>query len=134
MDNERIVNGVSVTNMIGTLSAMIENPDVSKFNFRVRGRWISGGGHKQTTTNDFCGACQPHTPYLCSVPSGCLTTSLIYHAEAQDVEIDEVESILSGDLEIQGFVRMSETIRNGHESIEVTFKINSENADRKQRN
>ena len=65
-----------------------------------------------------------------AVPSGCLTTSLIYHAEAQDVEIDEVESILSGDLEIQGFVRMSETIRNGHESIEVTFKI----ADRKQRN
>ena len=61
MDNERIVNGVSVTNLIGTLSAMIENPDVSKFNFRVRGRWISGGGHKQTTINDFYGACQRHT-------------------------------------------------------------------------
>ena len=58
MDNERIV---SVTNLIGTLSAMIENPDVSKFNFRVRGRRISGGGHKQTTLNDFYGACQRHT-------------------------------------------------------------------------
>ena len=61
MDNERIVNGVSVTNLIGALSAMIENPDVSKFNFRVRGRWISGGGHKQTTINDLYGACQRHT-------------------------------------------------------------------------
>ncbi|MGB7634718.1 MAG: hypothetical protein WBL68_13420 [Nitrososphaeraceae archaeon] len=61
MDNERIVNGVSGTNLIGTLSAMIENPDLSKFNFRVRGRWISGGGHKQTTINDFYGACQRHT-------------------------------------------------------------------------
>ena len=93
--------------------------------------WTQTDNHKRllrclSTTYSFT--------FCSAVPNGCLTTSLIYHAEAQGVEIDEVESILSGDLEIQGFVRMSETIRNGHESIEVTFKINSENADRKQRN
>ena len=76
----------------------------------------------------------PSNITFASAPNGCLTTSLIYHGAAQGVEIDEVESILSGDLEIQGFLGMSETIRNGHESIEVTFKIKSESADRKQRN
>ena len=60
MDNERIVNGVSVTNLIGTVGAIKENPDISKFNFRTRGKWISDG-HNQTTINDFYGACQPHT-------------------------------------------------------------------------
>ena len=64
--------------------------------------------------------------YTLAALNGCLTTSLIYHAAAQRVERDEVESILSGDLDIQGFLGMSETIRNGYESIEATFKIKSD--------
>ena len=36
--------------------------------------------------------------------NGCLTTTLIYHAAAQGVKIDEVESILAGDIDIQGLL------------------------------
>jgi len=54
-----------------------------------------------------------------------LTTTLIYHAAAQGVVIDEVESTLSGDIDLQGYLGMSENIRNGYEKIKVTFKVKS---------
>ena len=148
--SEKIVNGVSVTQLFGTINAITENPAISKFNFRAKGKWINGG-HNQTTINDFDGACQTHTrgqpfvfdkdeppvllgtdqganpvEYALAALNGCLTTSLIYHAAAQGVKIDEVESTLSGDLDLQGFLGMSEKVRNGYEKIRVNFKIKSD--------
>jgi uncharacterized OsmC-like protein len=149
-ENENIVNGVSVTNLFGAINAITKDPNVSKFNFRAKGKWINGG-HNQTAINDFYGACQTHTrnqpfvfnkdeppvllgtdqganpvEYALAALNGCLTTSLIYHAAAQGVQIDEVESTLSGDLDIQGFLGMSEKVRNGYEKIKVNFKVKSD--------
>jgi len=148
--SEKIVNGVSVTKLFGTINAITENPAISKFNFRAKGKWINGG-HNQTTINDFDGACQTHTrsqpfvfdkdeppvllgtdqganpvEYAIAALNGCLTTSLIYHAAAQGVKIDEVESSLSGDLDLQGFLGMSEKVRNGYEKIRVNFRVKSD--------
>lgn len=147
--SEKIVNGVSVTKLFGTINAITENPTISKFNFRAKGRWINGG-HNQTTINDFDGACQTHTrsqpfvfdkdeppvllgtdqganpvEYALAALNGCLTTSLIYHAAAQGIKIDEVESTLSGDLDLQGFLGMSEKVRNGYEKIKINFRVKS---------
>jgi uncharacterized OsmC-like protein len=55
--------------------------------------------------------------------AGCLTTSLVYHAAARAIKIDEVEAKLEGDLDLHGFLGMSENVRNGYDSIRVTFKI-----------
>jgi uncharacterized OsmC-like protein len=148
--SEKIVNGVSVTQLFGTINAITKNPAISKFNFRAKGKWINGG-HNQTTINDFDGACQTHTrsqpfvfdkdeppvllgtdqganpvEYALAALNGCLTTSLIYHAAAQGVKIDEVESTLSGDLDLQGFLGMSEKVRNGYEKIRVNFRVKSD--------
>jgi uncharacterized OsmC-like protein len=148
--SEKIVNGVSVTQLFGTINAITENPVISKFNFRAKGKWINGG-HNQTTINDFDGACQTHTrsqpfvfnkdeppvllgtdqganpvEYALAALNGCLTTSLIYHAAAHGVKIDEVESTLSGDLDLQGFLGMSEKVRNGYEKIRVNFRVKSD--------
>lgn len=38
----------------------------------------------------------------------------------------DVESTLTGDLDIQGALGMYENVRNGHEKIKVTFKVKSE--------
>lgn len=58
--------------------------------------------------------------------NGCLTTSLIYHAAAQGVKIVEVETTLSGDLDLHGFLGMDENVRNGYEKIQVNFSIKSD--------
>jgi uncharacterized OsmC-like protein len=55
--------------------------------------------------------------------AGCLTTSLVYHAAARGIKIDQVEASLAGDLDLQGFLGMSDKVRNGYENIKVKFKV-----------
>jgi uncharacterized OsmC-like protein len=64
--------------------------------------------------------------YVLAALDGCLTTSLIYHAAAQGIKIDEVETSFSGDLNLHGFLWLNENIRNGYEKIKVTFKIKAD--------
>lgn len=156
-EKEKIVNGVSVTKLFQTVGAIQANPSIADFNFRAKGKWINGG-HNTTTINDFYGACQTHSrsqsfvfqkdeppvllgedhganpvEYALAALNGCLTTSLIYHAAAQGVQIEEVETTLSGDLDLHGFLGMDETVRNGYEKILVIFKIKSDASEEKLR-
>jgi uncharacterized OsmC-like protein len=154
---EKVINGVSVTKLFETIGAIQGNPTIANFNFRAKGRWINGA-HNQTTINDFYGACQTHSrsqpfvfekdeppvllgedhganpvEYALAALNGCLTTSLIYHAAAQGIKIDEVESTLSGDLDLHGFLGLDENVRNGYKKIKVTFKIKSDAPEQKLR-
>lgn len=146
---QKIVNGVNVTKLFGTIDAIRSSPVLSKFNFRAKGKWIKGG-HNQITINDFYGAGQTHSrsqsfvydedepsvllgedhganagEYALAALSSCLSSTLIYHAAAQGVVIDEVESTISGDIDLQGYLGMSENVRNGYDKIKVTFKVKS---------
>ena len=149
-EQEKVINGVNVTKLSGIVSAIQETPKIAKFNFRAKGKWIEGG-HNQITINDFYGAGQTHTrsrsfvydedeppvllgedhganagEYALAALSSCLTSTLIYHAAAQGVVIDEVETTLSGDIDLQGYLGMPENVRNGYEKVKVTFKVKSE--------
>jgi uncharacterized OsmC-like protein len=144
---EKIVNGVDVEKLYETMGAIRQNSSIAKFNFRAENRWNSGG-HNTTTINEFDGACQTHrrskpfvfqkdeppillgtdkganpVEYLLAALAGCLTTSLVYHASARGIKIDQVEATLAGDLDIQGILGMSDKVRNGYESIQVQFKV-----------
>lgn len=147
---EQIVNGVNVTKLFETVGVIKEKPQIAKFNFRAKGKWIDGA-HGKTTINEFDGACQtfkrsqPYVfekdeppvllgkdrganpvEYVFAALDGCLTTSLIYHAAAKGIKIDEVETSLSGDIDLHGFLGLDDNVRNGYEKIKVTFKIKSD--------
>lgn len=64
--------------------------------------------------------------YVLTALSACLTTSLVYHAAARDIHIDEVESHLEGDLDLRGFLGISNGVRKGYQNIRVKFKIKSD--------
>jgi uncharacterized OsmC-like protein len=147
---EQMVNGVDVSKLFETVGVIKEKPEIAKFNFKAKGKWINGG-HNRTTINEFYGACQTFkrsqpfvfekdeppvllgedhganpVEYVFAALDGCLTTSLIYHAAAQGIKIDEVETSFSGDLNLHGFLGLNENIRNGYEKIKVTFKIKAD--------
>lgn len=147
IQSEKVVNGVDVEKLYETMGAIRQNPSIAKFNFRAQNRWISGG-HNTTTINEFDGALQTHkrsqpfvfqkdeppvllgtdqganpVEYLLTALAGCLTTSLVYHAAARGIKIDQVEATFAGDLDIQGFLGMSDKVRNGYENIKVKFKV-----------
>jgi uncharacterized OsmC-like protein len=144
---QRNVNGVPVDQLVETMQAVRKQPAIAKFVFRARNQW-QDGGHCRATVDDYRGACDDHRrtePYvfdldeppvllgqdrganpvefLLAALSGCLTTSLVYHAAARGVEVTEVESAYEGDLDLHGFLGMDENVRNGYEDIRVTFKV-----------
>ena len=147
---QQIVNGVNVSKLLETVGVIKEKPEIAKFNFKAKGKWINGG-HNRTTISEFYGACQNFqrsqpfvfekdeppvllgedhganpVEYVFAALDGCLTTSLIYHAAAQGIKIDEVETSFSGDLNLHGFLGLDENTRNGYEKIKVVFKIKAD--------
>jgi uncharacterized OsmC-like protein len=154
---EKVVNGVSVTKLFQTVGAIQSNSSIADFNFRAKGKWVNGG-HNRTIINDFYGACQTHSrsqpfvyekdeppvllgedhganpvEYALAALNGCLTSSLIYHAAAQGVKIEDVETTLSGDIDLHGFLGLDENVRNGYKKIQVNFSIKSDASEEKLR-
>lgn len=64
--------------------------------------------------------------YLLVALSGCLTTSLVAHAAARGVKVKKVESRYEGDLDLRGFLGLSEEVPVGYRQIQVFFKIDAD--------
>ena len=58
--------------------------------------------------------------------AACLTTSLVYHAAARDIRIESVESTLEGDLDLRGFLGLSDQVRHGYKELRVNFTVKSD--------
>ena len=142
---ENIINGVSIDKLSGIIDAVKTNSGIAKFNFRAKGKWISGA-HTQTVVKDFYGAGQTHTrkesfvlekdepsvllgtdaganpgEYALAALNGCLTSALIYHATAKGIQIDEIETTLDGDVDLLGFLGIDERVRNGYKKNKCCF-------------
>jgi len=150
MSEEKILNGVNVTTVENVADDIKENPDLAKCKFRLKNKWISGG-HNHATVGDFYAANQENAhlktleldadeppilagkdigpnpvEHLLNALSGCLTTTLVYHAALRGIQIDELESELEGDIDLRGFMGMSDEVRKGYENIRVNFKVKTD--------
>ncbi|MHC4162514.1 MAG: OsmC family protein, partial [Planctomycetota bacterium] len=153
MQTQQIVNNVPVDQLMETMEAIRKEPKIAKFVFRAKNDW-QDGGHCRATANEFHGALEDHArtapytfdmdeppvllgqdrganpvEYLLAALSGCLTTSLVYHAAARGVELTKVESSYEGDIDARGFLGMDENVRNGYEQLRVTFKVEGNASD-----
>ena len=145
-----LVNGVEVNDLFATIEAIKKDPEIAKFNFRISNRWINGG-RNQSTIKDFYGAKADHqhspqfelvadepplllgedngpnpVDYLLNALAACVTTSMIYHAAAKGIEIKGVESRLEGDLDLRGFLGLSNQVPVGYQQIRIYFKIDAD--------
>ena len=146
-----VINGVDVDRIGATIRAVQENTSLGTFQFRAKNRWI-GGGHNRSTIQSFYGAGQEDTarkkpfvldsdepPVLLGKDHGAnpyeyvlhalaagLTTSLVYHAAARGIHIESVESTLEGDLDLQGFLGLSDQVRPGYKEIRARFTIKAD--------
>jgi uncharacterized OsmC-like protein len=152
---ENKVNGVSVDALSNTVEAIKASPAIAKFKFRIRNQWV-GGGRNTSTADSFFGAGQEQSrpkafvleadeppvllgkdiaanpvEHLLHALASCLTTSMVYHAAARGIQIEEVESSLEGDLDLRGFLKLDKNVRNGYEGIRVNFKIKADVNDAK---
>ena len=63
---------------------------------------------------------------LLAALSGCLTTSLVAHAAAKGISVQKVHSRYEGDLDLQGFLGLSEEVPVGFQNIRVYFEIEAD--------
>jgi uncharacterized OsmC-like protein len=149
------VNGVAVEDLSKTVEAVKTTPSIAKFNFRIRNQWIDGS-RNISITDGFYGAGQQHShanpfrlqadepavllgnntaanpvEHLLHALASCLTTSMVYHAAARGIHIDEVESTLEGNIDLHGFLDLDQTVRKGYQGIRVNFKIKADVPDAK---
>jgi uncharacterized OsmC-like protein len=146
----KMINGVDVDRLVGTIEAIRADAKVAGFQFRLTNKW-AGGGENRSTIEGFHGANQEirhaqsfdvtndETPVLLgndrapnpvehvlSALAGCLTTSLVYHAAARGIVVKGVATRLEGDLDLRGFLGISETTRRGFQTIRVAFDIDGD--------
>lgn len=145
---ERTINGFKTKDILDTVKAIKDEPAIAKFKFRAKNRWVNGG-HNQSTIQGFYGGCAEDTSrtvpfvfdngeppillgnneganpveFVLHGLAGCMTTTMMLHAAAMGVSVDRVESLLEGNLDVQGFLGLNDAVRNGYQSINVRFKI-----------
>ena len=140
-------NGVNTPVLLATINAVGEKPELAKFQFRAHSRWISGT-HSQSTMHGFFGAGGEHqhvTAYtadadhpgvLCGDDHGptpvefvlhalaaCLTSGIGNISAARGIDLESVESMVEGDIDLQGIFGQSGKVRNGFQAIRVSFRI-----------
>jgi len=144
------LNGVNVDQLSGNIDAIKNSPVLGKFKFRANNKWINGG-HNQTTINNFHGIQQEHdhadpfkldadepplllgedigpnpVEYALTALAACVTTALVYHAAAKGIKLHAVESRLEGDIDLRGFLGISNDVRRGYENIRIYYKIDAD--------
>lgn len=147
-EQDNITNGVNVTALFNTIDAVKHDAKLADFRFRANNRWIDGG-HNRSTIQGFYGCrdednsrTQPFVmdadeppvllgqdkganpvEYILHALAACMTTSMVYHAAARGIEIKAVESSLEGDLDLRGFLGLSDEVRKGYHQVRVNFKV-----------
>lgn len=153
MSEEKTVNGINVDQLLNTREQVKGRPEIGEFKFRATNVWINGT-HNRGTIKDFYGALQEddtrepmvfeldEPPVLCGANlganpveyllvalSGCLTTTLIAQAAIRGMEIKKVESRYEGNIDLRGFLGLSEQVPVGYQDIRVYFKIEADISD-----
>ncbi len=150
----KIINGVDVDQLMSTIDLIKQQPDLAKFKFRARNTWVEGT-HNRATVKDFYGAGKEDdtrdamvfdldeppvllgenrganpVEYLLVGLSGCITTSMVAHAAAKGIEIKSISSRFEGDIDLRGFLGLSESVPVGYQEIRVFFKIKADLSER----
>ncbi|HZR56083.1 MAG TPA: OsmC family protein [Terriglobales bacterium] len=144
------INGVNVDNLFTTINSIKATPSIAKFKFHIHNQW-QGGSQNSSIVDKFYGAGQEQSrakpfvlksdepqvllgkdeavnpvEYLLHALAACLITSMVYHAAARGIYLDEVESSFEGDIDLHGFLELDKNVRQGYQGIRVNFKIKAD--------
>ena len=148
--NDLTINGIHVKTLQGTVNAIEQEPDLGQCKFSTRNNWL-GGNHNCITITGFYGAKQEFAhkqkfelyadeppilagndeganpvEHLLNALAACVTTSMVAHAAVWGIHIEELESELEGDIDLRGFLGLSNDVPKGFTEIRVNFKVKAD--------
>lgn len=140
-------HGVKTPELFATIGVVANQPELARFTWRAQGSWVFGT-HMRSTMSGFYGAGgeqdrgktftadADHPAVLCGEDNGptpveyvlhalaaCLTAGIANIAAARGVELEEVESVVEGDMDLRGILGLSDEVRNGFEGIRIRFRV-----------
>lgn len=147
----KMLNGINVDQLVATINAIKENPDIARFQFRSKTEWINGG-RSRTSIQGFFGAGSEDVsrkkPFIVegdepsvllgsdTAPNAveavlgsigsCLAVGFVYNAAARGIKIRSLNFSIEGDIDLHGFLGLSESIRPGFQNISICYRINSD--------
>lgn len=145
------LNGVPVDQLVDTINAIKENPELAKFRFRTETEWVDGA-HSRTRIQSFHGAGAEDTsrskPFIVEADeppvllgqntapnavesilhalAACLGVGFIYNAAAQGINVEKLDFSLEGDLDLHAFLGLSDTKRPGYSNIRVVYRVQAD--------
>jgi len=149
----RRLNGVDLDTLMGTVNAIQADPELGVSKFRASNTWLSANhnrstvtgfyaakqeiAHLQTFTMDadepaiLAGGDQGANPveHLLHALASCLTTSIVAHAAVRGILIEELESELEGDIDLNGFLGLDADSPKGFTEIRVKFRVKADPKD-----
>ncbi len=148
------MNGVPLAQMVETVEALNNDPGLARFQFRARNQWVSGG-HNVSRIQGFYGAGAEDTSrvepfefhngeppvllgnneganpveFLLHALAGCVTTTIILHATARGIRIEELSTTLEGDMDLQGLLALDESVSPAYEQIRIGINVKANCSD-----
>ena len=146
-DIKTTANGVDIARLRDTVEAVKKFPKLGLFRFQIANEWIDGAENR-SKVKLFCGqdqllshktelqltADEPDVllgndtaanplEHLLHALASCVTTSIVYHAAARGIAIEQLESFLEGDMDLRGFLGLDPSVRNGYRAIRLKLRI-----------
>jgi uncharacterized OsmC-like protein len=146
-DVPKFINGVNLDTLMETVNTIQADPEMGACHFRATNKWVDGT-HNQSKVTGFYGAKQEiahkqtfyfvadepailagndvganPVEHLLHALASCLTTSMVAHAAVRGIHIEEVESELEGDLDLNGFLGLNSETPKGFTRIQVNFRV-----------
>jgi len=147
------INGVDLDVLMETVGAIQKDPELGIARFRASNTWMNGN-HNRSEVTGFYGARQEiahaqvftmdadEPPILAGQDSApnpvehllhalasCLTTSMVAHAAVRGIAIEELESELEGDIDLNGFLGLDATVPKGYTEIRANFRVKAKPED-----
>lgn len=145
-----VVNGVDVDQVMGLIGSIEADEAFAAAQFRAKNQW-SDGGLTRSRIKEFHAVCREDdtrtrafvldsdepefaagrdsapnaVEYILHALASCLTTTVVYHAAVQGIDIQSLESELEGDMDLRGLFGMSDTVRKGFHQVRVTMRVRS---------
>lgn len=151
METQEKLNGINVDQLMETINHIKNQPELANFKFRATNKWIDGG-HSRTKIHSFYGAGQEdssrsqpfvlegdeppvllgenHAPNAVEAVlhalASCIAVGFIYNAAAQGLKIESLEMNLEGDLDLHGFLGLSDKVRPGYKNIQLSYNVKAD--------
>ncbi|MDF3009821.1 MAG: osmotically inducible protein [Burkholderiales bacterium] len=147
---KEVKNGVNVAALLGAREALSKAPEAARFTWRATCKWVHGT-HSRTSVKGYHGLGQEqshrteftfdmdHPEVFASEDNGatpvemvltglagCLTAGVAAVAQHRKIQLRSVKATLEGGMDIQGILGIDADVRNGFDSINVTFDIDAD--------